>query len=140
GTEPVPRMRTSFLPEPIAAPGMWMRQLFNHAAWKRCVALHLRTIRPDVVITQQETSAAVVQAARTEGVRSMVMIRGTDFLDLPERRNPVAWRHYLQAPAFLEARRRYLASLRRADAVVANSRFICGVYEPLIGRAADVVY
>src|SRR5439155_2053315 len=47
---------------------------------------------------------------------------------------------YLQAPAFLEARRRYLSSLRRADAVVANSRFIRGVYEPLIGRAADVVY
>jgi N-acetylglucosaminyldiphosphoundecaprenol N-acetyl-beta-D-mannosaminyltransferase len=135
-----PGFEAHFLPEPIAGLGMWMRQVLNHAPWRRCIALHLRQTQPDVVITQQETSAAVVEAARAESVRSIVMIRGTDFLRLPAHDHPGAWRHYMQAPAFFEAKRRYLQSLRRADAVVANSEFIRAAYEPPVGRSADVVY
>jgi len=136
----VPGLETQILPEPVSGLGMWMGQILNHRAWKRAVALRLSQSQPDVVITQQETSAAVVEAARAEGVRSIVMIRGTDFLDFPAHDHPGAWRHYVQAPAFIEARRRYLRTLRQADAVIANSAFMRDMYEPLTGRCADVVY
>jgi N-acetylglucosaminyldiphosphoundecaprenol N-acetyl-beta-D-mannosaminyltransferase len=140
GAAQVPGFETHVLPEPVRGLGIWTAQVLNHGQWKRRVARHLAQSQPDLVITQQETSAAVVEAARMEGIRSIVMIRGTDFLDFPAYGNPGAWRHYLQAPAFLEARRRYLRSLRQADAIIANSEFIRRVYEPLAGRNADVVY
>jgi N-acetylglucosaminyldiphosphoundecaprenol N-acetyl-beta-D-mannosaminyltransferase len=136
----VPGFETRLLPGPVSHWGMWTAQVLNHGAWKRSVAQLLKEVQPDVVITQQETSSATVEASRAEGVRSIVMIRGADFLRLPSPDHPGAWRHYLQAPAFLKARERYLRSLRQADALVANSEFIRRLYEPLVGRSADVVY
>src|SRR5436305_207665 len=46
------------LPEPVRAPGMWNRQCFNHGVWRRSVVKLIRQLEPDIVLTQQEATAA----------------------------------------------------------------------------------
>lgn len=131
-----------------------LRTLVLNPRWRRATAAALAELRPDLVAVQGMLAPGALEAAAAAGVGAAYLFRGYAPL-CPvqfERRDPErpcprprCWRclrpaQRLKYPLVRAALELYARTVPRAELIVANSRYVAGVFERLWGVRAEVVH